>query len=750
MEEPADVELQGTVEDLIFQNDKNGYTVFSLAVSEETEVVCVGTMGPLHPGESLLVRGTWTVHPTYGRQLTIQYYEKTVPTTEEGIRKYLASGLIKGIGKKTAEKIVDRFGEATFYVIEEKPERLVEIRGITYEKAMRISEAFCSQHEMRRAMVFLQQFGISPAYALRIYQKYKSRTFDILQTNPYRLADDISGIGFLMADKIAAHAGIAAQSPFRVEAGVKYILNRGALDGHTYLPQSQVVEQVSRLLSVEDLLVENAITSLQLEHQIWREKQAEETKVYLNLYYYAEIASAKKILELLADTVDDGGTDWDKIIAQTEIHEGIHLAEKQRQAVKEAMTNGLLIITGGPGTGKTTTIRTMLEIFQQREEKVLLAAPTGRAAKRMNEATGLPAQTIHRLLGTSFLAEDSRSQRFEKNEEDPLDADVIVVDEMSMVDILLWNSFLKAVSPGTRLVLVGDVDQLPSVGPGNVLKDLIRSGVAPVVSLNEIFRQAKESAIITNAHLINEGKAPVLNDKTKDFFFVHRSRTEDAAEEVIRLIQKRLPAFTGCESTEIQVLSPMRKGTLGVTELNRRLQQALNPPGRGKKEKAFRAMVFREGDKVMQIKNNYNLSWKIIGPLGKTVEDGLGVFNGDTGVIERIDLTSETMEVLFDDNRRVSYDFTQLEELELSYATTIHKSQGSEYPVVIIPLVSGPPMLLTRNLLYTAVTRARILVVLVGVEETMRAMVDNNREVRRYSSLDERLRSLDAFMRQGE
>ena len=744
----AQVTFRGTVEEIIFHNAENGYTVFTLA-EDKVEVVCVGTTADLQKGESLTVQGHWSVHPTYGRQLSVECYERTIPTSIDGMKKYLASGFLKGIGKKTAEKMVERFGEATFYVIEEKPDRLVEIRGITYEKAMRISEEFRQQHQMRRAMVFLQQFGISPVYALRIYKKYQSKTFDILQTNPYRLADDIFGIGFQMADKIAASAGIDATSPFRAEAGVKYVLSHAAMDGHTYLPQPVLVEEACKLLSVEGVLVENAITQLQLEHQIWREKIEEETAVYLNLYYYAELASAKKVLELLQDQEDQAGVDWDGIIEQTEQREGIHLAEKQKEAVKAAMEQGVLVITGGPGTGKTTTIKTIIDIFQDQELEVVLAAPTGRAAKRMTEATGIAAQTIHRLLGTSFLSEDSRSQRFEKDEDDPIDADVIILDETSMIDILLWNSFLKAVSPGTRLILVGDVDQLPSVGPGNVLKDLIASGVVAVVRLTEIFRQAEESAIITNAHRINQGLLPVLNEKHKDFFFVRRGKAEEVASTIISLIQTRLPAFCGCDKEEMQVLSPMRKGPLGVNELNRRLQRALNPPAASKKEKEFRTTLFRQGDKVMQVKNNYNLAWKMRNALGKVEEEGLGIFNGDCGVITDIHGGNEELTVLFDDGREVVYDFTQLDELELSYAVTIHKSQGSEYPVVIIPIHSGPPMLLTRNLLYTAVTRAKSLVVLVGLERTMEQMVDNNCQVRRYSSLARRLCSLYDFMHQG-
>ncbi|HCT63911.1 MAG TPA: ATP-dependent RecD-like DNA helicase [Lachnospiraceae bacterium] len=739
--------LSGTVEDIIFQNAENGYAVFSVD-DNGNETICVGVVPNLHSGESLKITGSWTVHPTYGRQLSVDFYEKTIPTTTEGIEKYLSSGVIKGIGPKTAKKIVAKFGEATFYVIEEKPDRLVEIKGINYEKAMRVSEVFREQHELRRAMMFLQDFGVSPIYAMKIYKKYKGKTFDIVNTNPYRLADDIFGIGFKMADKLAASAGIEPDSSPRIKAGIKYILNQAGVDGHVYLPLKVLLQGSEELLGVNLSLIENALIELQMEHQIWQEKINDISAVYLNMYYYAEISVSKKILELLIDYEDKNNTDWDLVIDNEQQKAGISLAEKQRLAVREAMTSGVLIITGGPGTGKTTTINTIIRILENENKTVVLGAPTGRAAKRMTEATGVPAQTIHRILGINFLSEDSRNQTFAKDEDEPIEADVIIIDESSMVDILLMNSFLKAVESGTRLILVGDVDQLPSVGAGNVLKDIIKSNVVKVVRLNEIFRQAQESAIITNAHRINQGLEPIINEKSKDFFFVRRGSTGDVVNAIKDLIMKRLPAFNGCEPSDIQVLTPMRKGTLGVYELNKELQQTLNPPSRQKKEKAFRTNVFRQGDKVMQIKNNYNLAWKIADERGKIIEEDLGVFNGDCGIIADIDDAKEEITVLFDDNRWVDYDYTQLDELELSYAVTIHKSQGSEYPVVIVPIHSGPPMLLSRNLLYTAVTRAKNLAVMVGIPETMNKMVHNNREINRYSSLDVRICSLYDFMHQ--
>lgn len=739
--------LSGTVEEIIFQNNENGYTVFSLNDNEE-EVVCVGTLPDIHKGENISVTGVWTVHPSYGRQFSVEIYEKTVPTTVEGIEKYLSSGVVRGIGAKTAKKIVEKFGEETFFIIEEKPERLVEVKGITFEKAMRISQVFMEQHELRRVMMFLQNLGVSPTYSMKIYKKYKGRTFDIVNTNPYKIADDISGIGFKMADRLAAAAGMAEDSPGRIKSAVKYALTMASQEGHVYLPQKSLFDSVREITGINDDVVENYLLELQIEHQIWRENLDGEIIVYLNAYYYAEISSAKKILELL-EYRDEFEKDWNEVIEKAEASTGVKLAEKQRLAVTEAMTEGVLIITGGPGTGKTTAINTIIKILEKEGLDIVLGAPTGRAAKRMTEATGMNAQTIHRMLGINFIDGDNRSQSFEKNEDDPIEADVIIIDESSMIDVLLMNSFLKAVQPGTRLIFVGDIDQLPSVGAGNALKDMIKSGVIKVVRLTEIFRQAQESAIITNAHRINNGLYPVLNDKTKDFFFVKRTNAKDVVEAVKDLITRRLPAYNGCDPlSDIQVLAPMKKGMLGVHELNKTLQQTLNPPHKTKSEKILRTGVLRCGDKVMQIKNNYNMPWKIKGARGNIVDEGLGVFNGDCGTIQKIDESREFISVLFDDNKWVDYDFTQIEELELSYAVTIHKSQGSEYPVVIIPIHSGPPMLLSRNLLYTAVTRAKKLAVIVGIPETMNKMVDNNREINRYSTLDKRICSLYKFMHQ--
>ncbi|HIT86211.1 MAG TPA: ATP-dependent RecD-like DNA helicase [Candidatus Coprocola pullicola] len=738
--------LHGTIEDIIFQNIENGYAVFTVS-SGETQTTCVGIVPHLHTGESVEISGNWTVHATYGKQFQVQSYEKSIPTTEEGIEKYLASGVIKGIGAKTAKKIVERFGEDSFYIIEEKTERLAEIKGITLEKALKIGTLFREQHQQRKAMLFLQDFGVTPTFAMKIYKKYKDRTFDVVKNNPYRLADDILGIGFKMADKMAAAAGIPFNSSDRICSAIKFVLNKAVNNGNVFLPKQMLLQQTQELLQLYDFDIENYIKELQINNQVWQEKREGIDYVYLTPFYYAEIAVAKKMLELAEDFEYQNGTDIEKAIEKVEQQTGILLAQQQKKAVIDAMTYGVLIITGGPGTGKTTTINTILKILQEEENDILLAAPTGRAAKRMTEATGMEAQTIHRMLGINFVNEDSRRQTFDKNEENPIDADIIIIDESSMIDISLMHSLLKAISPGTRLILVGDVDQLPSVGAGNVLKDLILSEKLPVVRLEQIFRQAQESAIIMNAHRINQGKTLVLNEKEKDFFFVKRAYSEDVVRAIVELATKRLPKFMNCHSVkDIQVLTPMRKSPIGVQNLNMVLQQALNPPEEGKNEKAFRNITFREGDKVMQIKNNYNIVWKIYTALGKVKEEGVGIFNGDEGTITNIDDVNETLDVTFDDEKCVTYDFTQLEELELAYAITIHKSQGSEYPVVIIPIHNGPPMLMTRNLLYTAVTRAKQLVVLVGLEEKISAMVANKREIDRYSSLAYRLKSLHDFM----
>ena len=743
-----DLKITGEVEDIIYRNKDNGYTVFSLT-TEDDEVTCVGVVPQIHSGEALEIHGSWAMHPLYGRQVQVRYYEKSMPTTTAGMEKYLSSGMIKGIGAKTAKRIVERFGEATFYVIEEKPDLLTEIKGISYDKAQKISEAFCEQHELRRAMMFLQGYDISPAYAMKIYKKYKARTFEIVKNNPYRLADEVLGIGFKMADKMAVGAGIAADDPNRVKAAVKYVLNTAAANGDCYLPKERLIAQAVDLLQLHPLAIENAIRELQVNSQLLQEKLNGEDCVYLNYYFYAEMSVAKRLLELSADYDAPNMESIATEIARVEKETGVVLAEEQRAAVAEALSCGVLIITGGPGTGKTTTINTILRILKKEDMDVVLAAPTGRAAKRMTEATSCEAQTIHRLLEVSGNPEDDDKRDnvgfgngFGRNAENPLESDVIIIDEMSMVDLPLMKALLDAIMPGTRLIMVGDGNQLPSVGPGRVLKDMIASDCFPVVKLEKIFRQAKESDIIVNAHKINRGEPVILDNKSMDFFFLKRSDPNVIISVVITLIQKKLPKFVDASPYDIQVLTPMRKGNLGVERLNKILQQYLNPPSPQKQEKEVGDRLLREGDKVMQIKNNYQLEWEVCTKYGMTIDKGLGVFNGDMGIIKNINAYEETVTVEYDEQRQVKYPYAILDELELAYAITIHKAQGSEYPAVVIPLLQGPRQLYNRNLIYTAVTRARKCVTLVGSDSVFQEMIQNTSEQRRNTSLAERILEL--------
>lgn len=737
--------LEGIVSNIVFHNSENGYTVFTLETeygtskSNYNEIACVGNVPAINEGENIKVTGSFVVHPAYGKQLSILVYEKTAPTTERGIERYLASGVIKGIGPRLANKIVSKFGEETLNIIENDPEKLSSITGISRDKAVSIGAVFHEQAELRRAMLYLQDYGISPAYALKIYKKFKENSIAVIQKNPYILADEIFGIGFKTADVIAEKVGIAKESPFRVEAGIKYILNAGASDGNVYLPIKTLLERTAAILEIPAENIENTVIELNVEKKLWVENDEKNEKiVFLNSFFYSENYIAKKLVELSLAQVSDGA-DYEKEINEFEKTNDIKLAKNQRKAVLEAMTNGVLVITGGPGTGKTTTINTIIRLFKNDGYQISLAAPTGRAAKRITETTGIEAQTIHRLLGVNFISDDKRKQSFEKNEDNPIEADVIIVDESSMIDVILMQNLLKAVSYGTRLILVGDADQLPSVGPGNVLKDIIASGCIKVVRLNEIFRQAEKSAIVMNAHRINRGEYPVLNEKEKDFFFMKRLNSNDLSNTIIELASVRLPKYLKCGKKDIQVLTPMRKSPLGTVQLNSLLQRELNPKDEYKSEKEFRKFIFREGDKVMQIKNNYDLTWSIFDEKRRKVDEGAGVFNGDEGIIEKIDISGEYIEVIFDDCKVVKYDFTQLDEIELSYAITIHKSQGSEYRAVIIPIYLGPDMLLNRNLIYTAVTRAKELAVLVGSPSALYRMVDNNRQIDRYTSLKKKI-----------
>lgn len=733
--------IEGNVENIIFSNSENGYSVFSVS-ADNSELICVGYTSKLNEGESIKITGTIINHPTYGKQLQVENYEKHLPKTEKGIEKYLASGVIKGVGKKLAERIIEKFGIDTLDIIEKSPEKLSEIKGITLEKSIEIGAIFAEQTELRKAMLFLQNYNISPTLAAKIYNHYKSNTIKIIENNPYSLSDEIFGIGFKITDSIAEQMGIEKDSPYRIKSAIKFVLNQSSvISGNVYLPEIELIKNVNALLNIEEELIMNSISRLHLERQICIEKSEDKNIVFLNSYYYAESYVAKKLLEL-SSNITEYNTNYDKWLKDIENEKEISLASEQKSAVKEAMINGVLVITGGPGTGKTTAINSIIAMLKNEGYEIELTAPTGRAAKRMTETTGIEAQTIHRLLEISYVSDNKKHQSFGKDEENPIEADVVIVDESSMIDILLMSSLLKAIAKGTRLILVGDVDQLPSVGAGNVLKDIIISNRIKVIRLKEVFRQARESAIIMNAHRINSGIYPVLNEKNKDFFFIKKHNIEDVNKTIVELITSRLPKFLNISDLkDIQVLCPMRKSPIGIVNLNPILQNAINPPSENKKEKEYRNVIFREGDKVMQIKNNYNLVWQIY--LNNVLQDeGLGVFNGDEGIITEINESQEYILVIFDEFKKVKYDFTQLDELDLSYAITIHKAQGSEYKAVIMPIHSGAPMLLTRNLLYTGITRAKELAVIVGIPETLNKMVDNNREIGRYSYLKTRIEDL--------
>lgn len=729
---------KGYVEHIVFRNNDNGYTVFQL-ISGEEELTCVGSFSVLAEGEFVQVSGAMKEHPLYGEQLQVERYEVLAPEDETAMERYLGSGAVKGIGAALAARIVRRFKKDTFRIIEEEPERLAEVKGISERRAMEIAEQLEDKKELRQAMMFLTQYGISMSLAVKIYQKYGSGTYQVVQENPYRLADEISGIGFKAADEIAGRIGIHTNSDYRIRSGLLYVLLQAAGEGHTCLPKEILLRRAVELLRVEEEEIHVQILNLCMDQKLVIKEREQRTLVFYSRYYYMELNTARMLHDLNLECEMEEEQILDKL-KRVEEHSLIQLDEMQRQAVVESVKNGLLIITGGPGTGKTTTINAIIRYFETEEMEILLAAPTGRAAKRMTEATGYEALTIHRLLELSGgPAEGQNGAAFERNEENPLEADVIIIDEMSMVDIFLMHSLLRAVSAGTRLILVGDINQLPSVGPGCVLKDIIRSEKYHVVMLTKIFRQAAQSDIIVNAHKINRGEPVELNNKSRDFFFLKRQDPNIIIRVLLALIQEKLPPYVHAKPYDIQVLTPMRKGALGVERLNEILQRYLNPPSGDKTEKETLRGLFREGDKVMQIKNNYQIEWEARNRYGIAVDKGTGIFNGDMGVIKCIDLTAETVEVLFDEYRTVVYEFSQMDELELSYAVTIHKSQGSEYPAVVIPLLTGPHMLMNRNLLYTAVTRARSCVTLVGSKETFSRMIANASEQARHSGLMERI-----------
>lgn len=728
--------LSGYVEHIVFQNSDNGYTVLNL-VSGEEEVTCVGIFHGVGEGETLELAGEYTEHPSYGRQFKMQSFQVKSPEDILSIERYLGSGAIKGIGAALAARIVRKFKEDTFRIIEEEPERLAEVKGISERKAMEIAEQVEGKRELRQAMIFLQQYGISQTLSVKIYQTYGQELYTILKENPYRLADDIQGVGFRIADEIAGRIGIHTDSDFRVRSGIQYTLVQAATEGHTCLPEQVLTQRAGELLGLASEHIEKHYMDLAIEKKVMIKEMEGTRFLYAARYYYMELNTASMLgrLDLSYDVPE---IEIKSRIRAIEKSTGMELDELQAQAVIEAVCNGTVVITGGPGTGKTTTINTIIRYFEMEGMDIFLAAPTGRAAKRMSETTGFEAKTIHRMLELNGGMEGEAG--FERNEQNPLEADVIIVDEMSMVDISLMHSLLKAVVEGTRLVLVGDVNQLPSVGPGSVLRDIIDSERFHVVRLTKIFRQAAQSDIVVNAHKINRGEEVALDNKSMDFFFFKRYDANVIISVVIQLIQQKLPKFVEAEPFDIQVLTPMRKGLLGVERLNNILQRYLNPPDGGKKEKEHGDMVFREGDKVMQVKNNYQLEWEIRSRYGLAIDKGMGVFNGDMGKIRSIDDYQEIVTVEFEEGRLVDYAFKQLDELELAYAITIHKSQGSEYPAVVIPLLTGPRMLMNRNLLYTAVTRAKRCVTLVGNERTFQGMIGNVSEQKRYTGLKDCLK----------
>jgi len=728
--------LAGYVEHIIYRNADNGYTVLNL-VSGEDEITCVGIFSAIAEGENIEAQGEYTEHPTYGQQFKVISFEEKAPEDEEAIERYLGSGAIKGIGLAMAARIVRRFKEDTFRIIEEEPERLAEIKGISNRKAMEIASQVNEKRDLRQAMIFLQQYGITMNLAVKVYQAYGQDVYGIIRENPYRLADDIDGVGFRTADEIAARVGIRMDSDFRVRSGILYTLLQASGEGHTYLPETELTPRASKLLNVTAEQVEKQYMDLAIERKIILKQMEDQTQIYAASFYYME-ANTATMLKRLNVSYDVSDAEIEQRIRGIEKKSGMTLDEHQVTAVKEAVRNGLLVITGGPGTGKTTTINTIIRYFELEGLEIFLAAPTGRAAKRMSETTGFEARTVHRMLELNGGAEGSGG--FERDESNPLEADVIIVDEMSMVDISLMYSLLKAISVGTRLILVGDVNQLPSVGPGSVLRDIIQSHACNVVMLTKIFRQASTSDIIVNAHKINHGEEVILDNKSMDFFFLKRYDADVIINVVLQLIKQKLPKFVDATPYDIQVLTPMRKGLLGVERLNGILQRYMNPPANDKVEKEYGSTVFREGDKVMQTKNNYQLAWEIRTKFGLTVDKGLGIFNGDMGIIRQINDFAEQMIIEFDEGRMVEYPYKLLDELELAYAITIHKSQGSEYPAVVIPLLGGPMMLMNRNLLYTAVTRARKCVTLVGNEVTFQQMIRNTSQQKRYSGLCDRLK----------
>lgn len=742
--------IKGYIEHIIYRNSDNGYTVLNLC-HEEGEITCVGTFKVIDQGETIEAEGSYTAHPVYGEQFKVEQYRIVEPDDVVSMERYLGSGAVKGVGEALAARIVKKFGQDTFRVIEEEPERLAEVKGISERKAREIAIQVYEKRDAREAMTFLQKYGISNTLAIRIYEAYGMNLYGVMKENPYRLAEDIDGIGFRIADGIVSRIGIHTDSDYRIRSGILYTLLQAGSEGHCYLPEDYLLQKTGELLELEPSLLEAQLQNLAMDKKVVIKMPGEgetKRKVYGTTYYYTELNCAKMLHDLNISLHEEEfmTSQEQKALEKTarlEKELQIELDDLQRKAVLESIKNGILILSGGPGTGKTTTINVIIRYFLSEEMDIFLAAPTGRAAKRMTETTGYEAKTIHRLLELNGVAsEGTKSARFERNEENPLEADVIIIDEMSMVDVFLFQSLLKAISIGTRLIMVGDMNQLPSVGPGQVLHDLMQSGRFPVVNLQKIFRQARESDIVLNAHRIHAGQDIVLDNKSRDFFFLERNDVNVIYKHMIQLILEKLPPYVGAQPYDIQVLTPMRKGKLGVETLNVILQKYLNPPSEKKKEYTGGTTLYREKDKVMQIKNNYQLEWEVVSKYGIPIDKGMGIFNGDIGTITEINEYTRNVIVEYDEHRRVTYTFEQLEEIELAYAVTIHKSQGSEYPAVIMPLLSGPKMLYNRNLLYTGVTRARNCVTILGSSAVLQEMIDNNFQNRRYTGLSDRIKEI--------
>lgn len=751
------MQIKGYVEKIIYTNSDNGHTILDVSLTSDEikrlqaecpdyaddideEMVCVGTLHLINAGEYVVFNGDFTVHQTYGLQFKVTSYEESRPEDMDSIERYLGSGAIKGVGPALAARIVRHFKMDTFRVIEENPEELSQVKGISNRMAMEIADQVAEKKGMRNAMLFLGKLGIGMNLAVKIYKEYGEKVYEIIENNPYKLADDMEGVGFKIADEIARNSGMELDSPFRIKSGILYALSAAVSAGHTYYPMDALIEEAGRLLGVFIAKPEEILTDLMIDRKVMVRDVDGIKAVYLYSVYHTELAIAHRLFALKFEDMPDEKA-FDKDLHSIEKEENITLESMQREAVRASAGSGIVVITGGPGTGKTTTINTIIRYFERKGMDIMLAAPTGRAAKRMTEATGHEAQTIHRMLELSgILSDEISNASFERNETNPLETDVVIIDEMSMVDIFLMNSLLKAIADGTRLILVGDANQLPSVGPGNVLKDIIASGCFNTVRLAKIFRQEEAGDIVVNAHKINEGELFEIGPSSRDFPFIRRADANAIINALVTLVKVKLPAYTDCSPNDVQVLTPTRKGSLGVERLNTVLQQFLNPPSNSKVEKEIGSIIFREGDKVMQIKNNYKIPWEIRGRNGIPIETGMGVFNGDMGIVDNINLYLSEMTVRFDEERYVTYTFKETDELEHAYAVTVHKSQGSEYPAVVLPLLDGPRMLMNRNILYTAVTRARKCICIVGSEQTFYNMISNENEQKRFSSLDIRIK----------